>query len=127
MEGHEPNFVNPNCGMGGLSISADGHVYYCNRISEVDCYGNVLEKPLSYFIEKGREINVRTGVDYVAPCKECYLRYICGGGCRIDDFNFKGRTETQPQEIRRKEPMEICVKRLEKKMIDSFDFKFDFN
>jgi sulfatase maturation enzyme AslB (radical SAM superfamily) len=22
----------------------------------------------------------------LSPCKDCELRYICGGGCRIDEF-----------------------------------------
>lgn len=127
MEGHQPNFVDSNCGMGGLSISADGKAYYCNRISEVDCYGSVLDMPLSHFIEIGKEISKRTGVDNIEPCKRCYLRYICGGGCRIDDFNFKGRTKQLGQEIRRIEAMDECMSRIEKKMVDGFDFMYDFN
>ena len=127
MEGHQPNFINPNCGIGGLSISADGKAYYCNRISEVDCYGSVLDMPLSHFIEIGKEISKRTGVDNIEPCKRCYLRYICGGGCRIDDFNFKGRTKQFNEEIKRIKPIDECMFYIEKKMIEGFDFIYDFN
>ena len=127
MDGHQPNFVSLNCGIGGLSISADGKVYYCNRISEVDCYGSVLDMPLSHFIEIGKDINKRTGVDNIEPCNKCYLRYICGGGCRIDDFNFKGRTKQFSEEIKRIKPTDECISYIEKKMIEGFDFVYDFN
>ena len=127
MEGHQPNFVSSNCGIGGLSISADGKVYYCNRISEVDCYGSILEMPLSHFIEIGKDINKRTGVDNIEPCNKCYLRYICGGGCRIDDFNFKGRTKQFSEEIKRIKPTDECISYIEKKMIAGFDYVYDFN
>lgn len=127
MEGHQPNFVSSNCGIGGLSISADGKVYYCNRISEVDCYGSILDMPLSHFIEIGKDINKRTGVDNIEPCNKCYLRYICGGGCRIDDFNFKGRTKQFSEEIKRIKPTDECISYIEKKMITGFDYVYDFN
>lgn len=127
MEGHQPNFISSNCGIGGLSISADGKVYYCNRISEVDCYGSILDMPLSHFIEIGKDINKRTGVDIIEPCNKCYLRYICGGGCRIDDFNFKGRTKQFSEEIKRIKPTDECISYIEKKMIAGFDFVYDFN
>ena len=127
MEGHQPNFVSSNCGIGGLSISADGKVYYCNRISEVDCYGSILDMPLSHFVEIGKDINKRTGVDNIEPCNKCYLRYICGGGCRIDDFNFKGRTKQFSEEIQRIKPTDECISYIEKKMIAGFDFVYDFN
>lgn len=127
MEGHQPNFVSPNCGIGGLSISADGKVYYCNRISEVDCYGSILDMPLSHFIEIGKDINKSTGVDNIEPCNKCYLRYICGGGCRIDDFNFKGRTKQFSEEIKRIKPTDECISYIEKKMIAGFDYVYDFN
>ena len=127
MDGHQPNFVSSNCGIGGLSISADGKVYYCNRISEVDCYGSILDMPLSHFIEIGKDINKRTGVDNVEPCNKCYLRYICGGGCRIDDFNFKGRTKQFSEEIKRIKLTDKCMSYIEKKMIEGFDFIYDFN
>ncbi len=27
-----------------------------------------------------------SSVDYVMPCRECEIRYICGGGCRVKNF-----------------------------------------
>lgn len=33
-------------------------------------------------------------MDNVIPCKDCELRYICDGGCRIDDFDFAGKMQS---------------------------------
>ena len=126
MEGHVPNFVDANCGFGGVSVSADGNVYYCNRIHELDSYGKVTEHPIAYFLEKGKELAVATDVDRVDPCKSCYLRYVCGGGCRIDDYNFKGRLQNFKGALQRMEDAEVCRARLEKRMVEGFDFKYDF-
>ena len=31
--------------------------------------------------------NQATSVTQLEPCRDCELRYICGGGCRIDEFS----------------------------------------
>lgn len=84
LAGHTANLVAINCGLGGISVSSDGNVYFCNRINEMESFGNVTEKPMSFFMEKGKEIHLATSVENVIPCKDCELRYICDGGCRID-------------------------------------------
>lgn len=94
LAGHTANLVAINCGLGGISVSSDGNVYFCNRINEMESFGNVTEKPMSFFMEKGKEIHLATSVENVIPCKDCELRYICDGGCRIDDFDFAGKIQS---------------------------------
>lgn len=94
LAGHTANLVAINCGLGGISVSSDGNVYFCNRINEMESFGNVTEKPMSFFMGKGKEIHLATSVDNVIPCKDCELRYICDGGCRIDDFDFAGKIQS---------------------------------
>mgnify|MGYP000793211504 FL=1 len=77
LAGHTANLVAINCGLGGISVSSDGNVYFCNRINEMESFGNVTEKPMSFFMGKGKEIHLATSVDNVIPCKDCELRYIC--------------------------------------------------
>ena len=55
LAGHTANLVAINCGLGGISVSSDGNVYFCNRINEMESFGNVTEKPMSFFMEKGKE------------------------------------------------------------------------
>lgn len=127
MRGHTPNLVAVNCGLGGISISADGYVYFCNRIYEVENYGHILEKPISYYIEKGREIHLRTSVDHVEPCSQCPLRYICDGGCRIDDFDFAAKLKSAKTPYRQISCTEETKLKLMKRMIDSYNYLYDFD
>ena len=125
IEGHEPNVMIRNCGFGGLSISSNGNVYFCNRIHEVDCFGNVNRDSLQDVLIKGRLVLNDTAVENVEPCKGCILRYICGGDCRIDHFNFKGHIKGWNQKFVQTRCTDEFKKRLIKKMVDSFTFYYN--
>lgn len=83
---HRPNELHLNCGYGGASISSTGDVYPCNRIGDVRSVGNVRNQDLKGLFPLLAQAEQATNVDEIAPCKWCDLRYICGGGCRIDDY-----------------------------------------
>ncbi len=83
---HRPNELHFNCGYGGASISSTGDVYPCNRIGEVKSVGNVRNQDLKELFPLLAQAEQATNVDEITPCKWCDLRYICGGGCRIDDY-----------------------------------------
>lgn len=89
--GHQPNVIQENCGFGGLSISSTGDIYPCNRIADVGVCGNVRTIKLAEIIPRLAELEKVTNVDNIIPCRNCDLRYICGGGCRIDDFYISGK------------------------------------
>lgn len=125
MDGHTPNLVARNCGFGGLSIAADGNVFFCNRLLEINPQGNVKDNPMSYFIEKGQQTHIGTGVDEVDPCRNCPVRYICGGGCRIDEYDFKGKSWHHGQvlqQIKCKGPSDYLLKM----MVESYGYKYSF-
>lgn len=124
IEGHEPNSIMDDCGYGHVSIAANGNVFFCNRIKELQCYGNIKYKPLREFIEEGRKLIAATSVDAVKPCKNCKLRYICGGGCRIDDFNFKGNLKGWKKDIERIGCDDLFRMELMKKMVDSYNYYY---
>ena len=126
MEGHTPNQADRNCGFGGISIGADGEVYYCNRISEVESYGNIHGKPLGPFMQRGHQLHLQTSVDYISPCMNCHLRYICFGGCRIDDCNFHGKLQRHQGPLLQIKCTEETIARLERKMIDSYKYRYHF-
>lgn len=127
LAGHTANLVAINCGLGGISISSEGNVYFCNRINEMETFGNVTEKPLSFFMNKGKEIHLATSVDNVIPCKDCELRYICDGGCRIDDFDFAGKIQSSVLPYRQISCNDEKKNRLKKRMIDSFNYFYKFD
>ena len=125
IEGHEPNTMIRNCGFGGLSISSNGNVYFCNRIHEVDCFGNVNRDRLQDVLTKGKLVLDNTAVDNVEPCRDCQLRYVCGGDCRIDYFNFKGHIKGWNKEYVQTRCTDEFKGRLIKKMVDSFTFYYN--
>lgn len=124
IEGHEPNVMIRNCGFGGLSISSNGNVYFCNRIHEVDCFGNVKHDKLKDILAKGKQMLNDTAVENVSPCKECRLRYVCGGDCRIDYFNFKGHLKAWKNDYVQTRCTDEFKSRLLKKMVDGFTFYY---
>lgn len=126
MENHSPNTIIKNCGYGGLSIRADGEVFYCNRILDLESCGNIRDKSLAYFIQQGKLAYEKTDVNHIYPCKDCNLKYICGGGCRIDDCDFKGKIPDNYGELRNVTCTPEKKQRLLRKMIDSFMYKYHF-
>ena len=127
LAGHTANLVAINCGLGGISVSSDGNVYFCNRINEMESFGNVTEKQMSFFMEKGKEIHLATSVENVIPCKDCELRYICDGGCRIDDFDFAGKIQSSALPYHQISCNDEKKNKLKKRMIDSFNYFYKFD
>lgn len=127
LAGHTANLVAINCGLGGISVSSDGNVYFCNRINEMESFGNVTEKPMSFFMEKGKEVHLATSVENVIPCKDCELRYICDGGCRIDDFDFAGKIQSSALPYHQISCNDEKKNKLKKRMIDSFNYFYKFD
>ena len=75
-----------SCGYGGLNVLANGDFYFCDRLSDVACNGNVREMPFNE-IRRLMALAEEAGkIDHFKPCKECELKYICGGGCRVEHF-----------------------------------------
>lgn len=126
MEGHSPNMIERNCGFGGISIGADGEVYFCNRISEVESYGNIRGHSLKPFMEQGHQLHLQTSSDHLSPCNSCHLRYICSGGCRIDDCNFHGKLKDYIGPLCQVKCNEEFITAFEQKMVDGFLFYYKF-
>lgn len=51
----------------------------------MDTFENILSKS-----SKARKLS---DVNNLIPCKDCALKYLCGGGCRVK--NFKNLVETK--------------------------------
>ena len=75
-----------NCMFGHLSISATGDVFLCSRIPSVASIGNVKSMPMETIMQKARTAQSLSNINNLKPCNKCELKYICGGGCRIDHF-----------------------------------------
>ncbi|OPX85536.1 MAG: Anaerobic sulfatase-maturating enzyme [Pelotomaculum sp. PtaB.Bin104] len=80
---HKNKTLFSNCGYGALTVAADGGLYFCNRVSELKCYGNIRNMTFEEIGQIAEKIGALSDVDNLSPCKDCTLKYICGGGCRI--------------------------------------------
>ena len=86
---YENHIMRRNCGFGEISIAPNGDVFWCNRIHELKRATNILEVGFKRLMEISEEIKKDTSVDNTAGCKECDIKYICGGGCRMKYSGIK--------------------------------------
>jgi radical SAM protein with 4Fe4S-binding SPASM domain len=83
-DGKQRNIHFLNCGIGAsIVINSDGKIYPCNNFS-VD-FGNI-EDDLKKTIDTFSDINKNTSLVHMNYCDGCELKYICSGGCRIENF-----------------------------------------
>lgn len=80
---YENHILRRNCGFGEISIAANGDVFWCNRIHELKSTANVLKMSFKELFEVSDRIIKNTSVDNTTGCKDCDIKYICGGGCRM--------------------------------------------
>ena len=81
----KPNVRYKNCGYGEtICISSTGEVFPCNVLDI--SVGHILRDKPKILLEKLYGCYKRTQVDYLIPCRNCDLRNICGGNCRIDNL-----------------------------------------
>jgi len=80
---YENKAIRRNCGFGGISIAANGDVYWCNRIHELKSTINILDMDIHEIMHIANKVKNSTSVDNTKGCKNCEIRYICGGDCRM--------------------------------------------
>ena len=81
---YEDRASRSNCGFGEISVAPNGDVFWCNRISELTPAANVLEDSFETIMALSEKVKTETSVDNTYPCQDCDIRYICGGGCRLE-------------------------------------------
>ncbi len=75
-----------NCKFGVFAIASNGDVYMCARTSDLIPIANVRTTPFEMIYKESLIAEKNTLVSNLKPCRDCELRYICGGGCRIEEF-----------------------------------------
>lgn len=91
-----------NCTLGGcgtISIAHNGDVFPCSLLHlEEMKLGNVKEVPFYEILAKGQEKYSHYCVDNLPHCKECAVRYICGGGCLALSYYMDGDLKSRDPE-----------------------------
>ena len=88
--GVEMNFSNQNnikfsnCGIGAnLVIHYDENIYPCHKFSD---YKFKMSDDAEKIFQAFNELNKSTSICRIKKCCACDLKYICGGGCRIENY-----------------------------------------
>ena len=86
----EPHVRRATCGYAAsFFVEPDGTVLPCDLCPQT-ALGTVAADPRSELEERLRSAAHRVSVDASPVCRECDLRYICGGTCRIEDEQSHG-------------------------------------
>lgn len=83
---HIHNTIFNNCGYGGITIASNGDVYFCNQIPECAKQANIRTHDFNEIMSLSRKARIYSDIDNLLPCKDCPLKYLCGGGCRVKFF-----------------------------------------
>ena len=84
-------------GDGEFSISATGDVYPCQLLHTDEFYsGNVHEESVTDIYYNSISLNkcAELDVDSIDGCKDCPIKYICGGSCRARSFYEGGKIDS---------------------------------
>lgn len=73
-----------NCGAGlkSMSINYDGNIYPCAFLHKESLKLGTLDDELHDLRVRAKVFSNRYSVDNLPLCKDCKLKYFCGGGCR---------------------------------------------
>lgn len=83
----QQNIKFKNCGIGtSIVIDVNGRIYPCSKFG---AYSLDITKNADEIFSEFDRINRETSIDAIKKCKKCDLKYICSGGCRIDNLNLK--------------------------------------
>lgn len=84
-ERFSPNIRVRNCGFGqNISIQPNGDVFGCYNAVE-EFVGNATDMRLFEIRARLLKLYNDTVVELSAQCSNCDLKYICGGGCRLEN------------------------------------------
>ncbi|MBS5301287.1 MAG: radical SAM protein [Clostridiaceae bacterium] len=83
---HINNTIFNNCGYGGLTIASNGDIYCCNLVDKCAKQGNVRNMSFDDIMNISKKARELSDINHLLPCKNCALKYLCGGGCRVKHF-----------------------------------------
>ncbi|MCI6663612.1 MAG: radical SAM protein [Spirochaetia bacterium] len=74
------------CAYGNPYISSTGDVAFCSELVYTHPVANIRKDGFAKILELREKARRLADVDNLMPCRECELKYICGGGCRTAFF-----------------------------------------
>ena len=71
---------------GSISIDSCGNVFFCARVTDLQPIGNIKSISFNEIMKVAQKAHELSNINNLPICNVCDLKYICGGGCRIDRF-----------------------------------------
>ena len=102
---HKSRKIMDNCSYGCLYISSNGDVNMCSRAG-LKPVANIRKDDFSEILKLSKQANKVSNVNNLIPCKDCCLKYICGGGCRVAEFKAFKNGDAYLKE----QPIRSCTK-----------------
>lgn len=82
---HLERRIMENCSYGSLHVASNGDVRMCS-LEGCKPVANIRRDNFALIDRLSRDAQEATSVNKLAPCRDCELKYICGGGCRVKEF-----------------------------------------
>jgi radical SAM protein with 4Fe4S-binding SPASM domain len=83
------NLKQTSCGYGReLTVDSDGLVYGCGP--QMHSIGNLKIESFAAIAERTVKKSKNAEIDLVEGCRECDIRYVCGGICRLNNMSRMG-------------------------------------
>lgn len=85
----EKNYNAAKCGAGTgiLSINYNGDVYPCQCLMKPEFKMYNIKDPDKLFNEKNIDRLINANILKIDNCKDCEVKFLCGGGCRALSYN----------------------------------------
>lgn len=84
----ERNIKFNNCGIGAsIVFEANGLIYPCSKYS---IYYKRIDDDIKEIIKYFDSLNNISSCKDMNACQNCELRYVCAGGCKIDNYRVNG-------------------------------------
>ena len=86
---HKRNVRFYNCGIGcSITIDSNGEIYPCSKLTVSS--GNVVSRNVFDLLNYFDTLNSNTEITKMKLCMDCDLKFLCSGGCRIDNYLGNG-------------------------------------
>lgn len=87
--GYKRGLLNKNCGFGReISVKSTGEAYPCPI--QINPIGHIATDRIDDLFRATRLQDRDKSIDNFEDCRGCDLRYLCGGGCRVANYEMTG-------------------------------------
>jgi radical SAM protein with 4Fe4S-binding SPASM domain len=96
------NLRSVSCGYAHeITVNSDGLVYGCGP--QKFPIGNLKTEPFFSIANRVMSNSKRAEIDLVEGCRDCNIRYLCGGTCRLNNISQMGRADLSCCDLAEKE------------------------